>query len=154
MTPEHRDRMRLLDTLALLAGFNTRLAGFPDGRAPDVVRVSFRSAGLFVGDAKHADSPHSVETYLRVRRYVCWGEMFLRRPGRRLVVALATPTPNALEWLRLLVALADDVGLRMGDTSCTAFAASTVVEIAYESGLPGRTRLSLENAPQEVRPGV
>lgn len=134
MTPEHRDRVHVLDTLALLAGFDASVAVLPDGRLPDVIRVSFRPAGLFIGDAKHADSPRSVESYLRLRRYLCWGETFLRRSGRRLVVALATPTHGMPEWRTLLLALADDVGVPVDDTTCTTFGATDVIEIAFRSG--------------------
>lgn len=136
MTPEHRERTRLLDSLALLAGFDARVAVLPDGRVPDVVRVAFRPPGLFIGDAKHADNPSSVESYLRLRRYLCWGEAFLRRPGRGLVVAIATPELAAREWQTVLLALADDVGISVDRAVSTAFGTTTVIEIASRSRVP------------------
>lgn len=137
MTPEHRDRTRLLDTLALLAGFDASLATLPDGRVPDVVRVSFRPAGLFIGDAKHADQPGSADTCLRLRRYACWGDTFLSRPNRRLVLALATPSISAADWLRVLLDLADDVGLPYERATRTRFGSTSVVGIEGSSGQDG-----------------
>lgn len=134
MTPEHRDRTRLLDTLALLAGFDASVAVLPDGRVPDVVRISFRPAGLFIGDAKHADQPGSADTYLRLRRYACWGDAFLARPNRFLTIALATPATSAADWLRLLLDLADDVGLPYERATRTRFGSTSVVGIEGSSG--------------------
>ena len=146
MTPEHRERTRLLDSLALLAGFEARVAVLPDGRVPDVVRVAFRPPGLFIGDAKHADSPNSVESYLRLRRYLCWGETFLRRPGRTLVVAIATPDVAAREWQTMLLALTDDVGLSVDRSGSTAFGTTTVVEVESRSRPPHARRLAMPSA--------
>lgn len=133
MTPEHRDRTHLLDTLALLAGFDASVAVLPDGRVPDVVRLSFRPAGLFIGDAKQADEPGSADTYLRLRRYACWGDAFLSRPNRWLIIALATPATSAADWLRVLLDLADDVGLPYQRATRTRFGATAVVGMAGSS---------------------
>jgi hypothetical protein len=125
MTPEHPDRTRPLDSLSLLAGFDASVAVLPDGRSPTVVWLDPRGH-LFIGDAKHADHRRSADTYLRLRRYACWGANFLARPGRWLVIALATLSTTA--WHRVVIDLADGVGT--GRTTRTSFGPTAVVEIA------------------------
>lgn len=116
---DHEDRRRALDALAVLAGFRRRLARLPDGTVPDVLRVDPPGRGLFVGDAKHSESPERVDTYLRLRGYACWIRARQSDVGRngRATLALCVPADQAIAgWVRVLTDLADDVGLLPGVT--------------------------------------
>lgn len=55
----HEARRDALDTLAVLGGFTRALPSFPDGRRPDVLRVTASrcTRAIFVGDAKSWETP-------------------------------------------------------------------------------------------------
>lgn len=111
---DHEDRRQSLDALAVLAGFRHHLGRLPDGTVPDVLRVDLPGRGLFVGDAKHTESPGRVDTYLRLRHYACWVRAHQDDVGcnGRATLALCVPGRRQIDrWAHLLSTLADDVGL-------------------------------------------
>lgn len=135
MTPEHRERTALLDSLATLAGFHSLLPAFADGRTPDVLRLDLRRGGLFVGDAKAQDGPRTAESYLRVRRYVAWASAHLSRPDRRLVLALAVPHERSADWATLLDVLVEDVGVTVTTRERIVFGSTEVIAFHASSAL-------------------
>lgn len=107
---DHASRTQLLEDLADLAGFTCRIGGFfPDGSQPDVLRLSREDRGLFVGDAKHTETPGNTATALRLRRYCRW--LRAHRQGLRpgvAVLALCVPTGHRHAWEALLRQLVKD----------------------------------------------
>src|SRR5438132_1514167 len=67
----HEYRRGVLDSLAILAGFEIELT-LPDGSRPDVARVSVQWSRVFLGDAKHSESPADEAVICRLRRYALW----------------------------------------------------------------------------------
>ncbi len=110
---DHETRTRALETLADLVGYHQEMGGvFADGARPDVLRLSSQHRGLFVGDAKHTETPRGVSTALRLRRYFVWLRAQRRStsPGPA-VAALCLPTGDVPQWCDLLQVLARDAGL-------------------------------------------
>lgn len=69
----HEDRTQFLDTLAILLGCSYAVRnGLPDGRRPDVLRIDNSKGFLFVGDAKHTESPGCRRTQGRLYNYLRW----------------------------------------------------------------------------------
>jgi hypothetical protein len=110
---DHASRTLVLDTLAVLLGYHVDEARFPDDSIPDVLRVNPIERGLFVGDAKHSESPRCVATALRFRRYLKWVRAHRAAAGAGdALVALCFPDLQDRDaWLRLLESLAEDAGV-------------------------------------------
>lgn len=69
----HDSKAHFLDTLAALIGCKEGIGGaLPDGRRPDVLRINRRRRILFLGDAKHTESPTDKATQARLLGYLRW----------------------------------------------------------------------------------
>lgn len=78
----HERRVEFLDTLAILVGCEGTLGGeLPDGRRPDVIRYTPERRVLFIGDAKHWESPGNRETQARLLSYVRWMSAHVQSGG-------------------------------------------------------------------------
>lgn len=70
---EHERLRAALHAIGQLMGY--RIPGtvpLPDGSVPDVLLVAPERGAVFIGDAKHTESPMSFETYRRLLRYRDW----------------------------------------------------------------------------------
>lgn len=65
----HEERVRVLDTMASLAGLALP-ARIGDRRIPDVVRTTVERNCVLIGDAKASESPTCPETLSRLAQYV------------------------------------------------------------------------------------
>lgn len=69
----HDDKVRFLDSLAVLMGCKESLGGqLPYGERPDVLRTDRKQGVLFIGDGKNTESPKCIDTQLRLLRYLKW----------------------------------------------------------------------------------
>ncbi len=84
----HRDRTELLKSLAVLFGCAQRVDAFADGARPDILRSDASKAVLFLGEAKDTETPGNTETQIRLLAYFRWIKAYLRRGGRRAIVAV------------------------------------------------------------------
>lgn len=67
----HEYRRTVLDTVAILAGFETPIP-LPDGSRPDVARVAVARGAIFFGDAKYSEDADDSAVMARLRRYSLW----------------------------------------------------------------------------------
>lgn len=114
MSFDHASRTAVLETVADLLGYHARPWNeLPDGRRPDVLRFRLADEGMFVADAKHSETPGTVSTAQRLRRYFRWVHAHgSGSRGRGSVVAVCFGNVRHTEgWRSLLLELADDVGV-------------------------------------------
>jgi hypothetical protein len=105
--PVHEGRVRTLEALATLAGFLTAVPRLPDGRTPDVVRISTSSRGLFLGEAKASEGPGDRDALARLARYVIWWQQAGHKGPALLVVCC--DRLDSRRWVSALTALAAEV---------------------------------------------
>lgn len=120
---DHEARRELLDAIAILAGFTLTFPGaLPDGRRPDVLRVSLTRSGLFVGDAKATESPGNSDTVARLLAYARWIDAAARgRSHPVAVLAVCVPGRHATQgWTRALELVAHEAGLPLPLIEATA----------------------------------
>src|SRR5688572_5524744 len=107
-TQLHEDRKSALDTLATLCGFTQDLAGsFPDGKRPDVLKVSIARRAIFIGEAKATESAHSAEVAARLTNYLLW----LRAAPRDSAIALGVGWEHISSWAATVDRLAKELNL-------------------------------------------
>ena len=116
MTP-HARRVGVLETIAILAGCTegslSSVPVLPDGRRPDVMGFTPTGHALFMGDAKDTETPGCLATQARLLAYLRWMEcqVVLRQGGGTFALCCGQ-SPGATAWLRLLVQLSREAGLR------------------------------------------
>jgi len=70
---EHEERRAALSAIAVLSGFDLAVrSALPDGSRPDVLHISSADRRVFIGEAKHSETPGNVSTLARMRRYLAW----------------------------------------------------------------------------------
>src|SRR5574337_181068 len=108
----HEVRRKVLDALAVLAGYTLQLrTGLPDGRQPDVVRLSPRHRSLFIGDAKISEGPFQTWTCVRLCAYLRWFAVEVSRMGSDGVFAVCFASRMDVQgWCETLSRLAREVG--------------------------------------------
>jgi hypothetical protein len=113
MSRRHKEGTVLLDTLATLVGCHASLeAGLPDGLRPDVIRLDLSSGRLFVGDAKHSESPASIHTQGRLLNYLRWFAAHLRSGrGDGVFAVCFSRVSDTYIWVEALNMLADEAGV-------------------------------------------
>lgn len=111
---EHDKKAKLLDDLAILLGCESCLcSGFPDGRRPDVLRVDVARQILFIGDAKHTETPRCEMTRLRLCSYLHWLLAHVRSAPRIGIFALCFAEGSHRKgWSRTVAEMVALVGLR------------------------------------------
>lgn len=78
-TMDHDQRVSVLSTIASLSGCTKRLKRLPDGHIPDVLQIDTVSNMLFIGDAKHTETPGNLDTRLRLLPYLRWIVLHVNR---------------------------------------------------------------------------
>jgi hypothetical protein len=126
----HESRRALLDTFAILAGFSERMP-LPlfDGCIPDVFRVSKPHRAIFIGDAKHTETPECIATMTRLQHYAAWlsGAQGVQTDGS---LAICHSPGQADRWAKALQMVAHEAGLvecRIGTTALMSDAHVTLV---------------------------
>ena len=120
----HERRRVELGTLAALLGFAFPVVP-PLGVIPDVVLTHVDDGSLFVGEAKHTESPTDRSSAARLLVYLDW----LRRSmaGPQALVGLACPPRQADAWAGLLTALTADARLVVDSSWVRSLSATTAV---------------------------
>lgn len=109
---KHERRVEFLDTLAVLLGCEGTLGGtLPDGRRPDVLRIDPRRRVLFIGDAKHSETPGNRETQARLLRYLRWLLSHVENGGLGVFAVCFGKDPDIGRWTDTLTVLSSEVGL-------------------------------------------
>lgn len=123
----HEDRVRALETLAVLAGAAIP-AEIGGECVPDVARISADGAVLLVADAKATETPGCEATARRLLRYIrAVRPMVEGGVVVRLAVCHGDPRQQK-EWQRRLSLLATSAGLATAERPATAtFDADTLV---------------------------
>jgi hypothetical protein len=137
MTPSHRARAQFLRDLAVLIGCSAALeVQLPDGCQPDVFATNPRRDLLFLGEAKHSESPSNRAACYRLARYVGWAGAFARRAAGRAMVAVCHGSASD-PWGAVLHEIAEDGGLPGAAVYRTPFSAElTLVWLVVGSRRP------------------
>lgn len=70
---EHEARREVLGAIAVLSGFDLAVrSALPDGSRPDVLHISSADRRVFIGEAKHSETPGCSSTLARMQRYLAW----------------------------------------------------------------------------------
>lgn len=106
----HEDRRRFLESLAIPSGYHIELRGLPDGRRPDVLRMSGATRGLFLADAKDTETPGDKETQARLRGYLVWFVSHLQNRGEGVFSVCCGSRVQGAAWQRTLEGLSPSLG--------------------------------------------
>lgn len=109
---KHEIRRATLQGVATLAGFETCLS-LPWGMIPDVCRVSLKDGRFFIGDAKESENPYELKMLGRLERYMRWLSLW-HRDSEPDFFCVCHPASHGEEWQRVLVLLAETVGVSIG----------------------------------------
>lgn len=105
---EHDRKVRFLEALATLLGCRETLRWLPDGLCPDVVRLDTRRGTLFMGDAKHTETPGCKETQTRLLRYLTW---FAAHTGAGIFGICCDRLTDARGWVEVIRILSHEAGI-------------------------------------------
>lgn len=109
---EHERKVEFLDALAVLTGCEEAMGGaLPDGSRPDVLRLDSRRRILFVGDAKHSESPGDRETQTRLLGYARWLSAHIRNGGAGVFAICFTRESDTAAWIQVVGMLGHEAGL-------------------------------------------
>lgn len=126
---EHDARMDFLETLAILVGCTEVLhSGLPDGKRPDVLRCNVNLGLLFIGDAKHTESPGCVATQGRLLEYLKWLSAQVSKDGRTGIFGLCFgKRKHADGWVNIVLKLSREVGLMFTEYGIESFTPDMIV---------------------------
>jgi len=134
-SPEHEARVRLLEAVAVLAGFTGTVA-FEPPLEPDVFRVDFHRRRVFVGDAKATETTGAQATKARLARYARAARSW-RDGGADVVLAVAHGQPRqAREWLDAVQEVAGAAGLETARAAISDLYGDCLLAWIYVSGAP------------------
>jgi hypothetical protein len=108
----HGRRVEFLDALAILMGCEGTLNGeLPDGRRPDVLRYDVERRILFIGDAKHWETPGNRETQARLQHYFKWLRSHVEGCGLGIFAVCFGRRSDTSAWTETMEMLGREVGL-------------------------------------------
>lgn len=108
----HGRRVEFLDALAILMGCEGTLNGeLPDGRRPDVLRYDMERRTIFIGDAKHWETPGNRETQARLQHYFKWLRSHVEGGGWGVFAVCFGRESDTSAWTETIRMLGREVGL-------------------------------------------
>ncbi len=109
----HEYRAHFLEAMATLIGCQESFGDeLPDGRRPDVMRMDSAHNVLFLGEAKHSESPGNVATRARLQRYFLWLSIHVsRREGVGIFAVCFGREEDAKRWSETISLLESEVGI-------------------------------------------
>ena len=125
----HEDRVRFLDTLAILIGCKeTAGRTLPDGCRPDVVRINSEQWILFLGEAKHTETAGCSATQVRMQEYLHWLSIHVNRHGGTGIFALCVERgTDTRKWQETVLTLGHEVELECKVVEAQVFPRNMVV---------------------------
>ena len=122
-TEQHEARVQFLDSLAILLGCREPLFGvLPGGLVPDVLRRNPSTEMLFVGEAKHTESPGCTATQVRLTAYMrCLAYHVAHRGGPGTFAICFGNERHGPMWLGLLRWLGDETGVLFAHSGMERF---------------------------------
>ncbi|MFC1678653.1 hypothetical protein ACFL2T_00335 [Elusimicrobiota bacterium] len=133
----HDRRVAELKTLGALLGCHEDIGNqLPDGRRPDVVRLSHSKRLLFIGDAKDTESPGSRASQARLEAYLSWMRANVASGARGLMVICYGRRTDTEGWLSTLTTLADECGIEVQDAGTETFGPGLWITWLYMGGQP------------------
>lgn len=126
---KHNARADFLDGLAVLMGCTDSLSsGFPDGKRPDVLRSNLSRKMLFIGEAKHSESPSCGATQARLSEYLRWMAAHVSERTRVGVFAVCFGKRAHTDgWIETVSRLSREVGLSFENYGIELFEPETIV---------------------------
>lgn len=113
----HEHRRSVLDNIAVLAGYaESPGQQLPDGVRPDVIRINASRRMMFMGDAKHSETPGCTATEERLLSYFRWARAFVLSGGTLVFAVCYGRLSDSAGWLRLLCRLCEEVELTPSHT--------------------------------------
>lgn len=125
----HATRVAFLDCLATLLGCTGSLAAsLPDGLHPDVVRFDALHGLLFIGDAKHTESPGLHATRSRLVRYLRWVFTHIAQKEHAAIFAICFGRQSdTILWIETIELLARDVEVEFTSKGVEHFASDIIL---------------------------
>lgn len=147
----HAERAEVLDALAMMVGCTRSLAGLlPDGVRPDVLRVDVERGLLFVGEAKHTESPGRADTLVRLQRYFNWAAAHRRLGGTVVGAVCFGREADRQDWAEALVRLAREAALGTPEIRWTRLGPGFVLVSGLWCPPPSSTAASLQTGSREL----
>lgn len=85
---------------------------FPDGRRPDVLRMDSVRNVLFIGDAKHVETPGNLATQARLKGYLSWLLSHIGRGSATGIFVICSGKDSESKgWSNTVRFLAQELGL-------------------------------------------
>jgi|GEM_PF-5470848 len=126
-TSIHGQRVQFLNSLAVLFGCQDLLIQFPNGRRPDVLRLNRARGVLFIGDAKHSESPQCRSTQARLQEYLKWLSVHVRKGGIGVFALCFGRALDAPGWRETVAMLGREIELKFCDDGTEHFASGLIV---------------------------
>ena len=125
----HERRTRFLEIVADLIGCLEPIGGeFPDGRRPDVLRIHTERGVLFIGDAKHTETPGCHETRVRLAAYLQWLRAHVRRSaGPGIFVLCFGVSGHTPAWIATILELGRQGGVAWEEHGVEIFASDLLL---------------------------
>lgn len=132
---EHEARREVLGAIAILSGFDLAVrSALPDGSRPDVLHISSADRRVFIGEAKHSETPGCLDTLARMRRYLAWFGSPDGGPAECLMAVCHSRRDDRRAWQASLHLLASEEQLSVGSTGSKSLGLDTVLTWAVMSG--------------------
>ncbi len=109
----HNKREDFLNNLAIILGcYESFGSELPDGKRPDVIRFNSSKRILFIGDAKHTETPNNGACRKRLMNYLLWFSSHLSKVGRVGIFAICFGNRSDLiGWIETIKILAQLAGI-------------------------------------------
>ena len=150
---EHEERVRLLEAVAVLAGFTSSIA-FDPPLEPDVFRIDFARRSVFVGDAKATETTGCEATKARLTQYAHAARSWCA-VGADAVLAIAHGQPHQAEgWRNMLQDVVAVAGLRVAAGATTYLDQGCLLAWVYVPATSKPTRSGSSTTRGIVRLGA
>jgi hypothetical protein len=126
---QHDLRAQFLDELAVLTGCREALSGgFPDGKRPDVLRANLSRGILFIGEAKHSESPGCSATQARLFEYLRWMSIHVSERSRTGIFAICFGRKEHTQgWIETISNLGLEARLTFEESGVETFGPEIIV---------------------------
>lgn len=136
---EHEARREVLVAIAVLSGFDLAVrSALPDGSRPDVLHTSSASRRVFIGEAKHSETPGCSSTLARMQRYLAWFGSTDGGPAECWLAVCHSRRDDGRAWLAGLCLLAFEEQLVVASTGSRSLGLDAVLTWAAMSGKSAR----------------